>query len=67
MEKNDGVQFMMVLVGCNQLCHIDDVLTFDFPLLKEKVLSNKTKRGVGITRMEEALIPKDYGMEMMGY
>jgi hypothetical protein len=49
------------------LCHIDDVLTFDFPLLKEKVLSNKTKRGVGITRMEEALIPKDYGMEMMGY
>jgi hypothetical protein len=44
-----------------------DVLTFDFPLFKEKVLFNKARRGVSITHMEKAFIPREYGMEMMGY
>jgi hypothetical protein len=37
----------------------------DFPSLCEKMLWNKTSRGVGITRMEEALVPCEYGMEVI--
>jgi hypothetical protein len=38
---------------------------FDFPsFLKKKMLTNKTHRGVGVTPMEETLIPKAYGMEL---
>jgi hypothetical protein len=31
------------------------------------MLSNKTNQGVGITRMEEALVPREYGMEVIGH
>jgi hypothetical protein len=48
-------------IGHNQLWLIVDNLTFDFPSLKEKLLSNKIGIGVGVTQMEE------YGMEMMGH
>jgi hypothetical protein len=37
----------------------------DFPELKEKVLSNKTGRSVGILHMEEAMVPWEYGMEII--
>ncbi len=42
---------------------IVDHLTFNFPILREKKLSNKTRRGVSIIHMEEALIPHKYEME----
>ncbi len=41
-------------------------LTVDFPSLCEIMLSNKGQ-GVGITRMEEALVPCEYGMEVIGH
>jgi hypothetical protein len=31
------------------------------------MFSNKTGRGVGITRMEEPLILHEYGMEVIGH
>jgi hypothetical protein len=37
----------------------------DFPKLEEKVLSNKTNRSVGIPHMEEAMVPWEYGMEVI--
>jgi hypothetical protein len=46
---------------------IVDWLTFDFPSLKENIPTNKTGRGVGIFQMEEALVPHEYGMEMMNH
>jgi hypothetical protein len=39
-------------------------LTFDFPALKEKVLFNKIRQGVGIIHMEEVLVPHEYKMEV---
>ncbi len=35
--------------------------------LKDKVLFNKTSRGVGVTHMEEALVPWKYGMKMTSH
>ncbi len=46
---------------------IVDKLTVDFPNFCEKMLSNKTSQGVGIIRMEEALEPRQYGMEVIGH
>jgi hypothetical protein len=46
---------------------IVDKLTTDFLDLCEKMLSNKTWQGVGITRMEEPLVPCEYGMEVIGH
>jgi hypothetical protein len=37
----------------------------DFPELKEKGLSNKTGRSLGIPHMEEAMDPWEYGMEVI--
>jgi hypothetical protein len=41
--------------------------TFDFPDLMDKVLSNKTNRGVGITHMKMTLVPCKYIMEVIGH
>jgi hypothetical protein len=41
-----------------------DNLTCDFFDLKQKVMSNKIAKGVGIIRMEETFIPRRYGMEV---
>jgi hypothetical protein len=41
--------------------------TNDFPNFTNKVLSNKTSRGIGIIQMEEALVPCVYGMEVIGH
>jgi hypothetical protein len=41
--------------------------TNDFPNLTNKVLSNKTSRGVGITQIEEALVPCEYEMEVTSH
>ncbi len=35
--------------------------------LKDKVLSNVTSRGVGITCMEETLVLTEYGMKVIGH
>jgi hypothetical protein len=43
----------MALVGRDQLRLIVDVLTFDFTLLKEKMMSKKIRKGVRITCMEK--------------
>jgi hypothetical protein len=37
-------------------------MNFDFHALKQKVLSNKTRRRVEITWMEEAFLPQEYGI-----
>jgi hypothetical protein len=42
-----------------------DKFTVDFSDLINKVLSNKISRGVGITQIEESLVPWEYGMEIM--
>jgi hypothetical protein len=41
-----------------------DNFIFDFPELKEKVLSNKIGISVGTIRMEKALVLQKYGMEV---
>jgi len=41
-----------------------DKLIINFHDLCKKMLSNKNNQGVGITRMEEAFVPCEYGMEV---
>jgi hypothetical protein len=48
-KKNQNVWFTMSLVGHNLLRLIIEHLIFYFLALKEKMLSNKMERGVGIT------------------
>jgi hypothetical protein len=63
----DEVWFMSTPIGCNQLCFTINKLTSNFLDLCEKVLSNRTGQGVGITRMEEAFALQEYGMEVIGH
>jgi hypothetical protein len=42
-------------------------LTSYFLDLCKKILLNKINQGVGITCMEEALVSKKYGMEVIGH
>jgi hypothetical protein len=44
-----------------------DTLTSNFLSLKYKILLNKIGRGIGITHMDEALMPHEQGMEVMGH
>jgi hypothetical protein len=54
----------MALVGCNQLWLIIDVLTFHLTLLKEKMMSNKIRKGVGITCMEKLSCQKSMAWKL---
>jgi hypothetical protein len=44
-----------------------NTLTSNFLDLCEKILLNKIDQDVGITCMEEALVPQKYGMEVIGH
>jgi hypothetical protein len=44
-----------------------DKLNINVHDLCKKMLSNKTSLGVGITIMEEALVPREYGMEVTSH
>ncbi len=61
------IWFIIAPIGRNQLKLIMNTLTFDFSSLKNKVLSNKIERGIGITHMEEALVPCEHGMDVIGH
>jgi hypothetical protein len=61
----DDIWFSVALIGRNQLHLIVYRLTMDFPELKKNVLSNKTCKSVGIPHMEEAMVPWEYGMEVI--
>jgi hypothetical protein len=59
-KHNHDVWFSTFPIGKNQLRLILDQLISNFPSLKEKILTNKARRGVAITWMEEVLIPCEY-------
>ncbi len=61
---SNDVRLATTPIGQNQLHVIMDKFSNDFSNLTNKVLSNKTKQGVGITRMEETLLPCEYKMEV---
>jgi hypothetical protein len=61
MAKSDDVWFTTTFIGCNKLGLIVYNLTFNFLSLKEKVMSNKLGE-VGITCVEESLMPRKYGI-----
>lgn len=42
-----------------------DKFTVDFSDFINKILSNKISWGVGITQIEDSLVPWEYGMEIM--
>jgi hypothetical protein len=65
-KKVYDIWFITFPIGHNQLRLIVDHLTSNFLVLKEKNLSNKTRRGVDIICMEEAPTPRKYEMEMTG-
>jgi hypothetical protein len=64
---SNEVWFMSTPIGHNQFRITIDKLIFNFHDLCKKVLLNKMDLGVGITRMEEALIPWEYVMEVIGH
>jgi len=63
----DEAWFMNSPIGHNQFHLIMDKLTANFLDLHKRILSNKTSWGVKITRMEEALVPWEYGMEVTSH
>jgi hypothetical protein len=64
---SEDIWFSAAPISRNQLHLIVCRLTVDFPELKEKILSKKTGRSVGIPHMEEAMVPWEYGMEVTGH
>jgi hypothetical protein len=63
-KPSDNILFMITSIGQNQLHLIVEKLTMPFPKLKDMLMSNNIIIGVGITYMEEALFPREYGMEV---
>lgn len=50
-------------MGKNTLAHTTKCITIDFEDLKRKWITNKTKCGVGIIRMEQAMVLIEQRME----
>jgi hypothetical protein len=63
----NDVQFIITPINQNQSHFILDKFTNEFPNLTNKVFSNKISQYVGIIRMEDALVPHQYGMEVIGH
>jgi hypothetical protein len=59
--------FSIAPIGRNWLSLVMNTFTFDFLDLKNKVLFNKTSCCIGITQMEEGLVPWEYGMEITSH
>lgn len=58
---------MTNLISHNKFHFIVDKLTVDFPNLHKKILSNKMGQSVGSTWMEEVVVPRKCGMEVIGH
>jgi len=66
-KKNDDVWFIISPINCNQFQLIIDNLTCGFLILKQKVISIKTGRGVMMMWMEETLVPWEDNMEIINH
>ena len=66
-RKSESVWFTKGPVGRNKLASVTKSLCESIESLKDKRITNKTGRAVGITRMEEALVPRETGMEHTGH
>jgi hypothetical protein len=66
-QYNDDAWFITTPMGQNKLRLIIDKLMLAFPHLKNKEMSNKTKRDVEIIHMEETLVSHKYDMEIIGH
>jgi hypothetical protein len=66
-RPSDEVWFMTNLINHNKFHFIVDKLTIDFPNLHKKILSNKMGQSVGNTWMEEVVVLRKYGMEVIGH
>jgi len=60
-------RFNIAFIGRNRLRLIMNTFTFDFLDLKSKVLFNKISNCIGIAQMKEALVPREYGMEITNH
>jgi hypothetical protein len=63
----DNAWFTTTPLGWNQLHLIVDKLTLTFLHLKDKLMFNKTKKGVKITHMEKTFVPHEYNMEITSH
>jgi hypothetical protein len=65
--KRDQVWYTTTAIGRNTLSQVAKKLAEDVPSLDTKRITNKTGRNTGISRLEEALVPIDRGMELTGH
>jgi hypothetical protein len=65
--KNSNIWFKEVPVGHNTLAKVAQKLVEDVPSLEGKRISNKTGRNTGISWLEEALVPLDRAMQLIGH
>jgi hypothetical protein len=54
-------------VGRNTIADFTKVIVRDVPALSGKKISNKTGRGVGITHLNEGMVPIEKAMEATGH
>jgi hypothetical protein len=59
--------FNTTLISRNRLKLIMNTFIFYFFDLKNKILFNKTSYCIGITQIEEALVPRKYRMEITSH
>jgi hypothetical protein len=69
IKKGDNVWFLKILVGKNMLGQTVKQLILNMPEIKAngRNFSNKTPRRIGISRMEEAMVPVEKGMRITGH
>jgi hypothetical protein len=58
---------MKTFVGKNTLGKLSKKLTNDILILKGKQIINKTRWGIMISRMVEALVLLEFGMKILGH
>jgi hypothetical protein len=65
--KDQLIWYKDVPVGRNTLSKVAQKLVEDVPSLLGKRITNKTGRNTGISRLEEAMVPVDRAMQLIGH
>ncbi len=67
LTSKNQVWYMKTPVGKNPLCLLNKQLTTDLFSLKGKQITDKTSKGITMSRMADALVSIEYGMKVFGH
>jgi hypothetical protein len=66
-KSSNDVSFFKTPIGKNTLCSMTKKMTTNFDMDSKQIINKIGRLTIGISHMEDVLIPVEYGMAIIGY